>query len=334
MLRCTDVPDAEKGVHDCSVAPTHSFRYSCDVMILKVSGLGKNYGSLNALSDFNLEVEKGQVLGILGPNGSGKTTALGILLGVTRATHGSYRWFDESKSSAHSRRKIGSILEQPNFYPWLSAEKNLEVVAKIKSRDNEKITFANVQNCLKTVGLFERRADLFKEFSLGMKQRLALAAALLGNPEVLVLDEPTNGLDAAAIAEIRALILKVAQEGKTVLLASHILDEVEKVCSHILVLQKGKTLAAGTIQQVLSSGNSFELAAENLELLGAQLDKFPGFKNKNKRGAVFLAEFAPQIQASAINKYAFENGIVLTHLARQSHGLEAQFLKLLEQGRG
>jgi ABC-type multidrug transport system ATPase subunit len=302
-------------------------------MVLNVSGLSKNYGSLCALSDFNLEVEKGQILGILGPNGSGKTTALGILLGATLPTHGSYRWFDERKPLAVSRKKIGSILEQPNFYPWLSAQKNLEIVARIKSGKNKKITAAEIQAKLKTVGLFDRRDDYFKEFSLGMKQRLALAAALLGDPEVLVLDEPTNGLDAEAIAEIRTLILKVASEGKTVLLASHILDEVEKICSHILILQKGKTLATGSIQQVLNSGNAFELAAENLETLWEQLDRFPGFKKKSKKGAFFLVEFAPQVTSSQINKFAFENGVVLTHITRQSLGLETQFLKLLEQTR-
>ncbi len=295
---------------------------------MQVSGLSKNYGSLRALDQFSLEVEKGQVWGILGPNGSGKTTALGILLGVTLASAGEARWFGEAPS-AKLRRRIGAILEQPNFYPWLSAEQNLKIVATLRGS----IGADEIEKKLRTVGLWERRADPFAKFSLGMKQRLAFASALLGEPEVLVLDEPTNGLDAQAIAEVRETILAVAKEGKTILMASHILAEVEKICSHVVILQKGKTLSRGTINQVLATGNSFEFSATAMDRAKEVVEKHASFRNLKPAGDRFLAEFESGVTAESFNQWMFEQGVVLSHLSRQNHGLETQFLKLLEQNR-
>ncbi|MCB0349946.1 MAG: ABC transporter ATP-binding protein [Bdellovibrionales bacterium] len=297
-------------------------------MVLQVSGLSKKYGSLNALSDFNLEVKQGEVWGVLGPNGSGKTTALGILLGVTLPTSGTYEWFDKPPSAA-LRRRIGSLLEQPNFYPWFSAIRNLQIVAHLRGT----VSLEEIENKLKLVGLWERRHEAYSKYSLGMKQRLAMASALIGEPEVLVLDEPTNGLDAQAIAEVRETILAVSRSGKTILMASHILDEVEKICSHVLILQKGKAIAKGTISEVLAAENTFEFAADDMEALRKVLEQFSGCRNLRIVGQHYVADFDEKFTSAQLNKFMFDHGIYLNHLARQSHGLESQFLKLLGDNR-
>ena len=199
--------------------------------VLSVSALSKRYGSIRALDSFSLEVNQGEVYGILGPNGSGKTTTLGILLDVLKADSGTYSWFD-GMPTVKARRQIGSILETPNFYPYLSARQNLAIACTIKE-----VGTSDIDRVLKEVNLYERRHDKFETYSLGMKQRLALASAMLGDPDVLILDEPTNGLDPLGIAEVRGLILQQAQKGATIIMASHILDEVEKTCSHVAVFK-------------------------------------------------------------------------------------------------
>ena len=208
--------------------------------VLTISGLQKNYGKIHAVNDLSLSVERGSVYGILGPNGSGKTTTLAIILGVVNSNGGSYSWFG-NENSKNDRKRIGAILEQPLFYPYLTAEKNLQIVASIKG-----VEYSDIERVLKIVELFERKDSKFRTFSYGMKQRLAIASALLGNPEVLIFDEPTNGLDPKGIAEIRELIIKIAKQGITILLASHLLDEVQKTCSHVAVLKSGKKLYEGS----------------------------------------------------------------------------------------
>lgn len=216
-------------------------------LILDIHTLSKRYGSIQAVDKLSLQVEKGSIYGLLGPNGSGKTTTLGMVLDVIRPTSGSFSWFGQPASPA-TKKRVGALLETPNFYPYLTARRNLEIVAEIKGASHSRIA-----EVLHLVGLSQRMHTTFKGFSLGMKQRLALASSLLNDPEVLVLDEPTNGLDPEGIAEVRELILKIAAEGKTVILASHLLDEVEKVCTHVAVLQKGVLRAQGPVSTVLAA---------------------------------------------------------------------------------
>ena len=201
--------------------------------ILTVENISKNYGNIKALKGVSFSVPAGCVYGILGPNGSGKTTLLGIIMNVLKATGGSYKLFDENATDAH-RKKIGTLLETPNFYHYLSAVQNLKISAAIKGHGED-----DIDNVLHTVDLFKRKDSPFSTFSLGMKQRLAIGAALLGDPDVLVFDEPTNGLDPVGIAEIRSLIKELSAKGKTIIMASHLLDEVEKVCTHVAILKQG-----------------------------------------------------------------------------------------------
>ncbi|MEL7534665.1 MAG: ATP-binding cassette domain-containing protein, partial [Bacteroidota bacterium] len=200
--------------------------------VLSTRNLHKNYGRITAVNQLNLEVPEGTVFGLLGPNGSGKTTTLGMILGVTSPTSGDFLWFGEA-ASHKQRKQVGSILEKPNFYPNFSAYKNLALACKIKEVSSDRI-----DEVLEQVGLAERKNDSFQTFSLGMKQRLAIGSALLAHPKVLILDEPTNGLDPEGIAEIRELIIDIASTGKTIILASHLLDEVQKVCTDFAVLRK------------------------------------------------------------------------------------------------
>jgi len=292
-------------------------------MILQTSNLTKKYGNLTALDEFTLNIPKGTVYGILGPNGSGKTTTLGIVLEVLKQNKGTYHWFNESEPNHISRRRIGSILETPNFYPYLSAEKNLKIAAKIK-----KVEENDIDRVLNLVGLSERRKAKYSAFSLGMKQRLSIAAALLGNPEVLLLDEPTNGLDPQGISEIRQLIIDVAQRGITVIIASHLLDEVEKVCTHVAIIKKGKLLTYGNVDEILSDDNILELKSEDLNKLYSILQTFSGIKKLEQLPTKVRLTLENEIPAYRVNQFLFENGIVLSHLESKKKSLEMQFLEI------
>jgi ABC-2 type transport system ATP-binding protein len=238
--------------------------------ILKITNLHKKYGKVHAVNNVSIEIKKGNVYGILGPNGSGKSTTLGIVLNVVNKTSGEFEWFNGNYSTHEALKKVGAIIERPNFYPYMSAEDNLKLVCKIKN-----IPFTKVSEKLELVGLLERKDSKFKTFSLGMKQRLAIASALLNDPEILILDEPTNGLDPQGIRQIRDLIRIIANQGTTILLASHLLDEVEKVCSHVIVIRNGVTLYQGAVDGITSNEGFFELESDNLAQLKTALQSFP-----------------------------------------------------------
>jgi len=295
--------------------------------VLSITGLHKNYGRIHAVNDLSLEVERGSVFGILGPNGSGKTTTLGIILGVINRDAGSFSWFG-NENSKNDRKRIGAILEQPIFYPYLSAEKNLEIVARIKGVDP-----ADIDRVLKVVELYERKKSKFRTFSYGMKQRLAIASALLGNPEVLIFDEPTNGLDPRGIAEIRDLIIRIAAEGITIILASHLLDEVQKTCSHVLVMRSGQRLFSGKVKDVLNMTDTLEVMSDDPETLEATLGQFPGLLEMNREPDLFLVRLKEKQGAKELNAYLVGKDIILTHLAMRKKSLEQQFLELLKTGK-
>lgn len=295
--------------------------------ILSIDGLSKNYGAVRALDGLSISVQKGDVFGILGPNGSGKTTTLGIILGVTNATGGSFSWFE--KGNNHQlRKRIGALLDKPNFYPHLNAIQNLELVADIKDLKNPKIT-----DKLELAGMSKYANRKFITYSTGMKQRLALASAILGSPEVLVLDEPTNGLDPEGIADVRDLILKIANEGITVMMASHLLDEVQKVCSHVAVLQSGKKLYEGHVQSLLSGEEGIEIGSDNLAKLETALSKYEGIEQMKKKSAHFHIKLKHGFKASELSAYLITNGVDITHFAHQKGSLEQEFLHLLSENR-
>ena len=291
--------------------------------ILSIENLSKNYGRVQALKGVTFSVPKGSVFGILGPNGSGKTTMLGIIMDILKPSGGSYTLFDE-KPNENGRRRMGTFLETPNFYHYLSAKKNLEIAAALKERGAN-----DIQRVLELVNLTQRKDSAFSTFSLGMKQRLAIASCLLGDPEVLILDEPTNGLDPVGIAEIRQLINQLHQQGKTIIMASHLLDEVEKVCTHVAILKKGTLVANGNVNEILASEDIVELAAGDMPQLSAAMHLMKGF-NSMKEQEKFIQLFYPvgTTNVEAINKFCFTNGIILNHLQLKKKSLEAKFFEL------
>jgi len=292
--------------------------------ILSLQNLDKKYGSVHAVNNLSFDIQRGNVYGILGPNGSGKSTTLGIILNVVNRTSGEFSWFDGSISTHEALKRVGAIIERPNFYPYMTASQNLKLICKIKD-----VPLHKIDEKLKIVNLYERRNHKFKTFSLGMKQRLAIASALLNDPEILILDEPTNGLDPQGIHEIRKIIKEIASSGTTILLASHLLDEVEKVCSHVVVIRQGVKLYAGRVDEMTSSQGLFELkTVHNNEKLLALLKQHDAIDSIKNEGDILIANLKNELSATDMNAYLFKNGITLSHLVKRMPTLEQQFLDL------
>lgn len=296
--------------------------------VLEINNLSKNFGNVKALSGLNLSISKGEVFGLLGPNGSGKTTTLGIVLGATLPVNGSFRWFGQPLSS-DALKRIGAILEHPNFYPYLNASDNLRIIARVRNtaeNDSERV--------LKLTGLYERRKHRFQTYSFGMKQRLAIAAAMLGNPEVLILDEPTNGLDPSGIAEIRELINRIASNGVTIILASHLLDEVQKVCSHVAVLQKGNKLFSGSVDEVLSNTETIVIGAEDIKMLEQAILEYPEYLSHKIIDGFIELKTKDLCHPEDVNQFLFSQGIACSHLNMHRKSLESYFLELTGNNSG
>lgn len=293
--------------------------------VLSVKNLSKSYGPIHAVDGLDLEIEAGNIYGILGPNGSGKTTTLGILLDVVGADSGDFSWFGR-KPSKEDRRRIGSILEVPLFYPYLTGYQNLKLVSRIK-----KASFGEIDEKLKMTGMWDRRHSPFRTYSLGMKQRLAISAAMLGDPDVLILDEPTNGLDPKGIAEIREMILEIGSRGITIILASHILDEVQKICTHVAVLRRGKKLFSGAVDEVLNDQNYVVVGSGDLQRLKQLLENSELVSTIREDGKELIVGLSEGVNAEELNRWAFSKGIVLSHLAVRKKSLESYFLELMEQ---
>lgn len=293
--------------------------------VLKINKLTKTYGKLTAVDQLELNIEVGQVYGILGPNGSGKTTTLGMILEVVAPTSGDFEWF-EGVNNVKARQKIGAILETPCFYSYLTAVQNLRIVAHIKQCGTDRI-----DDILKQVNLFDRKDDKFKTYSLGMKQRLSLAAALLSDPPVLMLDEPTNGLDPEGIAEVRQLIKDIAAKGKTIIMASHLLDEVQKVCTHFCILRKGIKLHEGSVNDILGETNVVEVSSSDLDKLQTTLKTFDGLEKLEIESDFLRVYLNDGYSSLQLNQHCFENGIALKKLVPQSKSLEQEFLKILKE---
>ncbi|WP_373056795.1 ABC transporter ATP-binding protein [Zunongwangia sp. H14] len=294
--------------------------------ILSINNLTKKYGSLTAVDNLSFSIEKGNVYGILGPNGSGKSTTLGMVLNVVNKTSGDFQWFNGKESTHQALKKVGAIIEHPNFYPYMTATQNLKLVCKIKDVPSEKI-----EEKLEIVGLLDRKNSKFRTYSLGMKQRLAIASALLNDPEILILDEPTNGLDPQGIHQIREIIRKIASTGTTILLASHLLDEVEKVCSHVVIIRKGVKLYTGPVDGINASHGFLEMKAKDTALLCEMLKAHPGIGKVTAKEDLVTAILKDPLDAEEINKYLFEKGLFLSYLVKRKESLEEQFLQLTNQ---
>lgn len=294
--------------------------------ILSLKNLDKKFGRVHAVNNLSFDIEKGNVYGILGPNGSGKSTTLGIILNVVNRTAGEFSWFDGRLTTHEALKKVGAIIERPNFYPYMTATQNLKLICKIKG-----VSFENIDDKLKLVNLFDRRDSKFRTFSLGMKQRLAIASALLNDPEILILDEPTNGLDPQGIHEIRKIIKDITKKGTTILLASHLLDEVEKVCSHVVVIRHGIKLYSGRVEEMTASDGLFEMKVESESdenKLIALLEQHQAIKTVKKEEELLIATLDTEFSASEMNTFLFKNGITLSHLVKRKPSLEQQFLDL------
>ena len=291
--------------------------------ILNINNLTKKFGNTTAVNNLSFSIKKGTVYGILGPNGSGKSTTLGIILNVINKTSGNFTWFNNQTTTHEALKKVGAIIEGPNFYPYMSAYQNLKLVCKIKN-----VSYSRIDETLMLVELLDRKNDNFSAFSLGMKQRLAIASALLNKPEVLILDEPTNGLDPQGIHQIRKIIKHIASQGTTILLASHLLDEVEKVCSHVIVLKKGIKQYAGRVDEMISSYGFFKLKCDDNNALIAHLKNHTDFNTVKSDGDYVMAFLNKPMLATTLNNNVFNAGITLSHLVKQKESLEDQFLKL------
>ena len=293
--------------------------------VLHLENISKSFGYLKAVDNLSFEIKKGNIYGLLGPNGSGKSTTLGMVLNVVNKSAGNYSWFDGNIDTHQALKKVGAIIEHPNFYPYMSAYQNLKLVCRIKE-----VSYAAIEKVLETVGLLDRKNSLFSNFSLGMKQRLAIASALLNDPEVLILDEPTNGLDPQGIHQIREIIKAIAKKGTTILLASHLLDEVEKVCSHVVILRKGKKLYSGRVDEMISSHGFFEMKSNQMEGLLKFLDTQPNIAHHKEENGLVTAFLSEPLESEIFVKSLFENEIILTHFIKRKQSLEEQFLQLTD----
>lgn len=291
--------------------------------LLQISDLSKSYGKIKALQNVSFTIEKGKVYGILGPNGSGKSTTLGIILEVVNASSGSFTWFDGSMTTHEARKKVGALLERPNFYPYMSAYQNLKLVCQIKG-----INESQIDKTLEWVGLSERKHSAFKGFSLGMKQRLAIASALLSDPEILILDEPTNGLDPQGIRQIRDLIIEIAKTGTTILLASHLLDEVEKVCTDVIILQKGVMKYQGNVSEMLAQSTYVEVQTKPNERFIDVISQMPQFMKCVEKEELFHVYFKNEPEMAEFNAFLYRNGLTATHLRKRHLSLEEHFIEL------
>jgi ABC-2 type transport system ATP-binding protein len=294
--------------------------------ILTLNNLTKRFGPITAVDNLSFSIEKGNVYGILGPNGSGKSTTLGIVLNVVNRTGGNFSWFDGNQSTHEALKKVGAIIERPNFYPYMTARQNLALVCKIKDVPEDKIG-----EKLEVVGLADRQNSKFSTFSLGMKQRLAIASALLNDPEILILDEPTNGLDPQGIHQIREIIKNIASQGTTILLASHLLDEVEKVCTHVVILRKGKSLYTGSVENMNASHGFFVLRAPDMSALKTALDSISAIGDVKEEGENLVAYLNEPLDAAQFNSMMHQRGIALSQLIQRKESLEEQFLELTQK---
>jgi len=294
--------------------------------VLEIQGLSKNYGKTRALQKLDLSVQKGQIFGLLGPNGSGKTTTLGIVLGAINQSEGSFRWFNQN-DKVKARLKIGSILEQPSFYHYLSAEDNLKVVCAIKKASTRRI-----DEVLKRVDLLHRKNDPFKSYSLGMKQRLAIASALISDPEVMILDEPTNGLDPQGIAEMRDLIIELAKEGRTIILASHLLNEVQKICTHFAVLRTGRKIYQGRVGELDGENVIVEIRSTNTSLMLHVLNNAEMVSKLSSHQDIAEVQLKDGATIDQFHSYLISKDVVLNLLRPQANKLEKKFLEVLKEG--
>lgn len=299
----------------------------------KLPRLGETFSAPTlAVDEISFSVEPGQIFGFLGPNGSGKTTTIGMLLGIITPTGGNFRLFGggSAREIHAARQRIGATLEYPNFYPYMSGLDNLRIAAEVK-----RVSRADVDRVIDIVGLADRRKQRFKAYSLGMKQRLALAATMLGDPELIILDEPANGLDPEGMREIRHIIRHLGDMGKTIFLSSHLLSEVERTCTHVAIIQHGEIVHQSSVEEITSGATAVGLRSEDFDELAKVLEGYPGSTGEPLRITEdrIIIELAAD-DLAALNRWLAGQGIHVSHLAREHRSLEDAFLEVTGAGDG
>ena len=295
-----------------------------DTFVIETSALTKRYGErILAVDRLDLRVRRGEVYGFLGPNGAGKTTTLRMLLGLVRPTSGSARVLGAAPGSPSGLLRVGALVESPSLYPFLSGRDNLRVLAR-----HGHVPESRIDAVLEEVELTDRASDRFAGYSLGMKQRLGVAAALIKNPDLLILDEPTNGMDPAGMAEMRAFIRDLAGGRRTVLLSSHLMTEVEQICDRVGVIRSGTLVGEGTVAE-LRGRESLHVRAEPMAAAERLLDTLPTVEHVVAvDGGLRVA--ADPAAASAINRALVEAGIAVSELRAEQASLEQVFLELTQ----
>ena len=294
-------------------------------VILRTRGLSKSFGKLTAVKELNLELRRGEVFGFLGPNGAGKSTTVGMILGLVEPTSGTVEIFGKNFKDDPwaALRRIGAVIEEPAFYPYLSGWDNLEALAKSIGG----IPRSKIDEVLVRVNLRDRAGDRYSHYSLGMKQRLGIASTLLRDPELIILDEPTNGLDPAGTKEVRDLIPELAHESRTVFLCSHMLHEVEMVCDNVAIVKQGVMLACAPIKELLSQGKVIRIKVDEPAKAAAVLTAIPWVKSV-KTEDEFLVVDAGQEDPARINQALAESRIFASEITRPNVSLESVFLQL------
>ena len=298
-----------------------------DEYVIRTEGLTKRYGPILAVDNLSLRVPRGQVFGLLGPNGSGKTTTLGMLLGLLKPTSGRVSLFglDEKASRRSALTRVGAIVEAPTFYPYLSGRANLRYFQGIGRRQ----VADDVDRVLGLVGLEDRANSKFRTYSMGMKQRLGIAYALLGDPELLFLDEPTNGLDPAGMAEVRELIRELGTESRTVLLSSHLLHEVEQVCDSVAILSKGRIIAQGPVRELLrQQGGAVRLRTTNDSKAADLITSSLPWVDTVRPEDGYLVVTAPPERSWEVTAALAAHGIYVAEMAPVEVSLERYFLEI------
>ena len=296
-----------------------------DSVVLRTTSLCKNFGKLEAVKNLNLELRRGEVFGFLGPNGAGKSTTVGMILGLITPTAGSIELFGVKQNGNRwaALRRIGAIVEEPSFYPYLSGWDNLQVLAESIGG----IPKNKIEEVLERVGLSDRARDQYGHYSMGMKQRLGIASTLLRDPELIILDEPTNGLDPAGTKEIRDLIPRLAHESRAIMLCSHLLHEVELVCQNVAIIKQGTVIANAPIKELLSRGNQMQIRVQNMEQATGILSGLPWIKSVKREGDYLMIDVPPD-RGAAVNQALAEKGIFVSELINRTSSLENVFLQL------
>jgi ABC-2 type transport system ATP-binding protein len=290
--------------------------------VVTTDKLTKRYdASITAVDNLDLEVRRGEVFGFLGPNGAGKTTTLRMLLGLIRPTSGSAIVAEHRPGDPEGLRRIGSLIESPAFYPYLSGRENLKVMA-----DYAGVPQMRVNAALEEVDLLDRAKDPFSVYSMGMKQRLAVAAALVKDPELMILDEPTNGLDPQGVVEMRALIRRLGTGNRTVMLSSHLLNEVQQISDRVAIIRKGKLVAQGTVHE-LRGEPSIVVRATPSDAAHRQLDRMLGTAAVTGVDGTLRLAIDPN-RAADINQALVGSGIKVSELRADERTLEEVFLSL------